>query len=411
MKQLNRQSDKQLLLSSRRAFTVVELLVVIGIIAIVLTISIALIGNTLQNARVNATRATIQKVNTLMQSQIEAFSRVDLTEQSTAAQTFFSASTPSTPVGDGLARIIAHKIAYQGLLPQREVDMYGLDQVAGTTGTPAVGVDSPVAAKMAELTANGTYIAANHRQETESSELLYLALTQTAQLGGTAVTTFTANETADTDDDGLLEFVDGWGNPLQFYRWPTRLIRPAPIGSTAGQSIVNASTNPAYAYVVNPSYAGTGFPSITGLDASVIFASLPQLEAGGTRGPATLRSQELLDPLARDTDDQVGAFANWLMLSGSPFTDANGNAINEARFHTPETWHMPLIVSAGPDQVLGLYMPFDSANFGHLAQPVFEDANGNGALDTGEDVNGNLILDENGLLDNLTNRNLRAGGN
>ena len=31
---------------------------------------------------------------------------------------------------------------------------------------------------------------------------------------------FTDKEVQDTDGDGLPEFVDAWGQPLQFYRWP-----------------------------------------------------------------------------------------------------------------------------------------------------------------------------------------------
>ncbi len=31
---------------------------------------------------------------------------------------------------------------------------------------------------------------------------------------------FTSKEVQDTDGDGLMEFVDAWGEPLQFYRWP-----------------------------------------------------------------------------------------------------------------------------------------------------------------------------------------------
>ena len=31
---------------------------------------------------------------------------------------------------------------------------------------------------------------------------------------------FSDREVKDTDGDGLLEFVDAWGQPLQFYRWP-----------------------------------------------------------------------------------------------------------------------------------------------------------------------------------------------
>ena len=30
----------------------------------------------------------------------------------------------------------------------------------------------------------------------------------------------TAKEVQDTDGDGLPEFVDAWGQPLQFFRWP-----------------------------------------------------------------------------------------------------------------------------------------------------------------------------------------------
>ena len=31
---------------------------------------------------------------------------------------------------------------------------------------------------------------------------------------------FTDREVMDTDKDGLPEFVDAWGQPLQFFRWP-----------------------------------------------------------------------------------------------------------------------------------------------------------------------------------------------
>src|SRR5262249_17242527 len=31
---------------------------------------------------------------------------------------------------------------------------------------------------------------------------------------------FRDTEVKDTDGDGLMEFIDAWGEPLQFYRWP-----------------------------------------------------------------------------------------------------------------------------------------------------------------------------------------------
>ena len=36
---------------------------------------------------------------------------------------------------------------------------------------------------------------------------------------------------------------------------------------------------------------------------------------------------------------------------------------------TPNTWSVPLIISCGSDGQLGLYEPYDAANFGILARP------------------------------------------
>ena len=44
----------------------------------------------------------------------------------------------------------------------------------------------------------------------------------------------------DTDNDGLPEIVDEWGNPVRFYRWPTDLLayyiegtKSAPLGQSS----------------------------------------------------------------------------------------------------------------------------------------------------------------------------------
>lgn len=71
-----------------------------------------------------------------------------------------------------------------------------------------------------------TPVPKNHLPQTESSECLYLLLT-THEIGGS---TFPINKIdprfiADTDNDGLPEFVDAWGTPLRFYRWPTDYLR------------------------------------------------------------------------------------------------------------------------------------------------------------------------------------------
>ena len=52
--------------------------------------------------------------------------------------------------------------------------------------------------------------------------MLYAILVEGLSPLGSAFTReeFTAKEVQDTDGDGLPEFVDAWGEPIQFFRWP-----------------------------------------------------------------------------------------------------------------------------------------------------------------------------------------------
>ncbi len=63
---------------------------------------------------------------------------------------------------------------------------------------------------------------ANHTHNTARSEMLYALLTQSEGAFGSVLNPddLTSKEVADTDNDGLNEFVDAWGQPLQFFRWP-----------------------------------------------------------------------------------------------------------------------------------------------------------------------------------------------
>lgn len=62
----------------------------------------------------------------------------------------------------------------------------------------------------------------NHTHKTARSEMLYAILVEGGGTFGSAFDKddFTSKEVQDTDGDGLMEFVDAWGEPLQFYRWP-----------------------------------------------------------------------------------------------------------------------------------------------------------------------------------------------
>ncbi|WP_435017125.1 prepilin-type N-terminal cleavage/methylation domain-containing protein [Tundrisphaera sp. TA3] len=61
-----------------------------------------------------------------------------------------------------------------------------------------------------------------HTHKTARAEVLYASLVEGLGPLGSAFTPddFTDKEVRDTDGDGLPEFVDAWGEPLQFFRWP-----------------------------------------------------------------------------------------------------------------------------------------------------------------------------------------------
>jgi type II secretory pathway pseudopilin PulG len=90
------------------------------------------------------------------------------------------------------------------------------DEMTATEwGVTAAVFSSTVAAIDAKLS--------NHRHETARSEMLYALMINGAGPLGSAFSPddFTPTEVADTDLDGLPEFIDAWGKPIQFYRWPT----------------------------------------------------------------------------------------------------------------------------------------------------------------------------------------------
>lgn len=73
-------------------------------------------------------------------------------------------------------------------------------------------------------TNSGTVLAhlAAHQHHTARAEMLYAVLVEgTGPLGASfSRDEFTDSQVKDTDGDGLPEFVDAWGQPLQFFRWP-----------------------------------------------------------------------------------------------------------------------------------------------------------------------------------------------
>jgi prepilin-type N-terminal cleavage/methylation domain-containing protein len=313
----------------RPSFTLIELLVVISIISVLMLLTVRVIGAFISQAKASATETTIRKIQGLLSQRADALYRLE-------QRTGFLANTPeylqaytivlglnSGNANVNLQKVLAVKLLTRKYFPQSSGEIPNdsvlFQQIAG--------------------------------QGVSNGEILYHFLTQSGVIGDRPIGTdaFSIAEVGDPDGDGFPEFIDAWGNPLRFYRWPTRLFRPTGIPT-----------------VVNPT---TGIDST---NAQVLLSTLPSF------------SGNLTVDLARDPDDPLRLCLN-LPVPANQFEQYGGLHLN-----TPATYHVMLVVSAGPDGVLGLYEPDDFANNGHL-----------GAVNLSE---------VNSLYDDVTYLNTRAGG-
>lgn len=268
-----------------------------------------------------------------------------------------------------------------------------------------------------ELNANDP--AQTDVHSTESSELLYFMMFHSGSYGAssTGEANFRRNEIADTDGDGFPEFVDAWDQPLRFYRWPTRLIDPSlspaafrvpnlpvidaeeltdlqmTIGKDGIASVIGART-------VDDDERRVADSIIRGLPRRLEFSTAYLTAMAAAQDNTAITDDVVVlippDPLLRDPDDPAG-FLYSLLETGLPLGTASvdmSNIFNETQYHTPDTFHAPLIVSAGSDGLLGLYEPSDTGNLGHLAMYDLS-------------VSLDDIIDR--LSDNLSSRNRRAG--
>ncbi|HQZ67296.1 MAG TPA: type II secretion system protein, partial [Planctomycetaceae bacterium] len=397
-------------------FTLLELLIVIGLIATLMTMSVVVMSGFLTTAEVEATSATIQKTFRLLEQRIDAFDRAFKGSRKQA--TIFGmrnllASQQLFGVSDEAVEIMAKKALFRFEFPQR----LGERLLFGDPGTVVPGmpdsmyrsIAAPTARQQlitegnptptqAEIDARATSNWANHDLATESAELLYFTLVYSTNYGSAAVDSdrFTNREVADTDNDGLPEFIDAWGQPLRYYRWPTRLVDPNP--PVPFQPILSDPSDPTDV-VVPVDTDNDGIPDITigQRQISPLERKLAAILLKGLPPAPTVLPNGVLprDLLLTDPDDPVGILYFELeRLNGVNGMPLFRTEFNEANYHTPDTFHAPLIVSLGKDGQLGLYEPHDTANFGNLAMYNLADPE--------------LMLEQIG--DNITNRNKRAGG-
>jgi len=234
----------------------------------------------------------------------------------------------------------------------------------------------------------------NHTHKTARSEMLYAILVEGSGPYGSVFSRddFTDKEVRDTDGDGLPEFVDAWGQPLQFFRWPLLYHSDLQRGQTIVPDAVKAQTwdlVPPYQIVyqereqdpldVNRQLMAPGWWSQTGVSGQVAANSSSPFHAG----PATAA------PVS--ASNGVAAFESFFHMLTEPLPNPGGAFYwDRGGFPYRRAFYSKfLVLSGGQDQVPGvfLYANADMKSLGSTAASYLI-ANENNALPFAMDLFG-----------------------
>lgn len=202
-------------------FTLTELLVVVVILGMLAGLVLGALQAGRQSAREARTTATIAKLHNIITAQYESY-RTRRVPVNTAGM---------TPPQAALARLAMLRAIMRLEMPERWTDVV-FDPQNPQANNPALGRPQPNPASLPGGTvpwpamaqrywrtylryfqeANGDFQVIN---ENAPAECLYLIVSSSPE----ALAQFHENEIGDTDGDGLMEFVDGWGRPIYFLRW------------------------------------------------------------------------------------------------------------------------------------------------------------------------------------------------
>jgi prepilin-type N-terminal cleavage/methylation domain-containing protein len=195
--------------NARRGFTLVELMVVLVIIGLLASLTLAGLAGVRQRGKLDKTKSTIRKIHEIIVPRYESYLRRRVP------------ITGATPAERATSRLVRQRFLIAAELPDQ-----WLDVAPAVTPPFETGPMLAYAAYKAGLIANAANTTWNtNANRYEGAECLAMIV----MFGGVdsdAMEQFRADELGDIDGDGAVEFWDGWGRPIGFIRWPAGFVSP-----------------------------------------------------------------------------------------------------------------------------------------------------------------------------------------
>ncbi|TWU28287.1 prepilin-type N-terminal cleavage/methylation domain-containing protein [Bythopirellula polymerisocia] len=206
---------------SRLGVTLIELLIAIAIIATLSAVFLGASRSAMESARAARTKTTISKLHTLLMEQYASYMTrtIDLAPG-------FKQSINGLP-----ANVRTAVTQDMRLLALREQMKYEMpDHWSDLNDNPVMLFRKPAVASIYDRRyqkvlnwANGDSDKLAKVVQHQAAECLYLTIMYLTG-DGEARTLFSSQDIGDTDGDGAPEFLDGWGNPIAWVRWPAGFV-------------------------------------------------------------------------------------------------------------------------------------------------------------------------------------------
>jgi prepilin-type N-terminal cleavage/methylation domain-containing protein len=392
-------------ITHRSAFTLVELLVTVTIILILASVALYALQAANESAKGDKTRATIAKINAIIMPMYESYltrrlpiGQGDINSiinyNASVTNNGWSTSDPLSTPGTSSPRVTLYVLrdVMRMEMPDHWADvvdntsspsrpkgwLINEDAIKKSFTLPLASFSFPALAWRyynAYVTAFNGYTGPKPFPIANgAAECLY----QIVMSDPENASQFRSDEVGDTDNNGLKEFLDGWGNPIFFIRWPAGFVD---YNNLSWHNSTDPSTALFTATNGNNALAPSGYVTPSGWGASP-----SDLQFGSpVSQPDPFDSFQVMRQLVER------------QLSGSSLPTVALNSVNYAIY--------PLIYSAGPDQSYSLNL--GGGNFACSLTPSSKSVSGGdlnpfGTLSVSNDSFLGQPLDT-GFFDNIHN--------